>query len=187
MRILIFESVDKTRRTIVDIDPECLETQLENDLGFVEVIPMTDPNSLVRIYFDIDEPNTSIDPLNSILELLCDRFNCAKEDWAIASAHRIDKLSYHIVSKIKSISIFDLREETKFLKSKHSAFDTKLLYFGIMDSYECGYFRLPNQSKQVLNKVAPPFKIQSGSIRDFFVTHHTVLLLSVYNAIANPA
>jgi hypothetical protein len=176
MKVLIYESVDKKTRTIKNISPEVLETELQEDNGLVEVIPMTDPNTYIRIHFDIDIYNINVDPIESIIEKICDYFNCTKLDWAIGTSHRSDKYSYHVVSRKFCMSIQSLRTVTKMFHTFFSEIDTRHLYFGIQDELECGYYRLPNQSKRVLNKQGPPIKIEYGHIRDFFVTDTTGLV-----------
>jgi DNA-binding Lrp family transcriptional regulator len=171
MKILIKESVDKRIRTIVNIEPNMLETLLEKDLGFIEVIPMMDPNANVRIYFDIDQYDVSFDPLNDVLNEINQIFDCRSDEWAIASCLRETKRSYHIVSRTKQISIRELRRISHKLSEKYKCVDTKHLYYSILDDIECGFFRLPNQTKKGINKESPPLTIISGSISDFFITN----------------
>jgi hypothetical protein len=64
----------------------------------------------------------------------------------------------------------ELRVLTKNCAREYSVFDYRGLYFGIQDEMECGYFRLPNQSKKNINKEGPPMEIIAGNVRDFFVT-----------------
>lgn len=171
MKILIYETPDKKHRTTVDIEWNVLERYLTKDLGWFEVIPMTDPYSYVRVFFDIDHINNSDDPLDEILSLISSHFNCDYSDWAIASSHRENKRSYHIVSKKYCIQLKKLRETTKLFHSKMSSFDENVLYFPLADKEQSGYLRLPNQTKYTIHKQAPPLKIESGSIREFFVTN----------------
>ena len=177
MKVLTYESLDKKTRTIKNISPEVLEIELQEDNGLVEVIPMTDPKRLVRIYFDIDIYDTKIDPIEKIMNIICEYFNCPTEDWAIGTCHRESKLSYHIISRKYCVSIQTLRDITGRFHKIVPAFDTRHLYFGIQDELECGYYRLPNQSKKALNKEGPPVKIESGYIRDFFITYTDGLVL----------
>jgi hypothetical protein len=177
MKVLTYESLDKKTRTIKNISPEVLEIELQEDNGLVEVIPMRDPKNLVRIYFDLDIYDITIDPIQDILQAICYHFNCLKEDWSIGSSHRINKLSYHIVSRKFCISIQLLRDITHMFSKLFPAFDTRHLYFGIQDELECGYYRLPNQSKHVLNKVGPPIKIEYGNMREFFITYTDGLIV----------
>lgn len=170
MNVLTFESTNKLHKKIKTISFYEAEKILETDNGLIEVINMRDPTRFVRIYFDIDESDTTSDPLNKAISMLCDRFQCNRQNWAIATANRNTKLSYHIVSKISSIRISDLRRITLDLEREFPVFDSKILFFGIDDPYESGYFRLPNQSKHVINKVGLPFRIIEGELKDFFVT-----------------
>lgn len=171
MKILIYESLDKKKRIIANIEPNILEKLLDRDFGLIEVIPMVNPNTNVRIYFDIDQYDVSFDPLNDILYEINRIFNCTNDEWAIASCIRETKLSYHIVSKTNKIMIKDLRIITKRLSETYNCIDTKHLYYSILDDTECGYFRLPNQTKRVINKKSPPLIIISGCISDFFITN----------------
>ena len=171
MKVLIQESVDKKTRTIKSISPEVLEIELQEDNGLVEVIPMTDPNLLIRVHFDVDIYNVDADPFERIMEDLCHRFQCSKSEWAVGTSHREDKLSYHILSPKYSMTISGLRNITRDLHKVFPEIDTRHLYFGLQDELECGYYRLPNQSKKALNKKAPPIKIEQGRIDNFFVTH----------------
>jgi len=181
MKILINETVDKKTRTIINLDKQELIDRLAEDLGYVEVIPMDDVNSYVRIYFDIDQPDVSDDPLEKVLGMISSKFACEKDSWSIASSHRSDKLSYHIVSNKFATQLKTLRRVTRQLKADYSVFDDKVLYFGLCDDLECGYFRLPNQTKRALNKNAPPLTIVRGTIEDFFITDVQSLVLSCYN------
>jgi len=170
MKILINESVDKKTRTIINVDKQELINRLATDLGYVEVIPMDDVNAYVRIYFDIDQPDVTDDPLEKVINMVSAKFACEKDTLSIASSHREGKLSYHIVSNKFAIQLKTLRRATRQLKTEYSVFDDKVLYFGLCDELECGYFRLPNQTKRALNKNAPPLTIMSGIIEDFFIT-----------------
>ena len=176
MKVLIYETADKVHRTIVDIEWTALERCLNKDLGWFEVIPMKNPYSYVRVFFDIDHINNSDDPLendplDNILTLISSHFNCDFSDWAIASSHRENKRSYHIVSKKYCIQLKKLRDITRLFHSSMSSFDENALYFPLKDKEQSGYLRLPNQTKYTIHKHAPPLKIESGTIRDFFVTN----------------
>lgn len=170
MQILINETVDKKTRTIINLDKQELINRLAEDLGYVEVIPMDDVNAYVRIYFDIDQPDVRDDPLTKVIDMISSKFSCEKDSWSIASSHRPDKLSYHIVSNKYAVQLKTLRRVTRQLKAEYSVFDDKVLYFGLLDALECGYFRLPNQTKRVINKQAPPLTISRGIVEDFFIT-----------------
>ena len=170
MKILTYESKNQKERTIVEMTVSELENELKEDKGFVEVIPMRNHNHLVRIFFDIDQKNITEDPLEKAMKIIYNFTGCDANSWAIASCHRSDKLSYHITSKTHCISIKELRELTKKCSKEYSVFDYFGLYFSIEDDMECGYFRLPNQSKKIINKTAPPITVLSGKVSDFFVT-----------------
>lgn len=170
MKILVDESVDKKTRTIINLDKQELIKRLADDLGYVEVIPMDDINTYVRIYFDIDQPDVSEDPLAKVIDMISSKVSCEPNTWSVASSHRPDKLSYHIVSNKYAVQLKTLRRMTRQLKTEYTVFDDKVLYFGLCDPLECGYFRLPNQTKRVINKNAPPLTIVSGIIEDFFIT-----------------
>lgn len=170
MKILTYESKNQQERTVVEMTESELEKELEHDKGLIEVIPMRDHKILVRVFFDIDQPNVSEDPFEKVMEIINKKTGCHKEDWAISKCHRINKLSYHIVSKTHCTSVKELRVLTKKCAREYSVFDYRGLYFGIQDEMECGYFRLPNQSKKSINKDGPPMEIITGNVRDFFVT-----------------
>jgi hypothetical protein len=170
MKILTHESKDQQERTVVEMTESELEGELEDDKGLIEVIPMRDHKILVRVFFDIDQPKVSEDPFEKVMQIIYEKTGCRKEDWAVSKCHRIDKLSYHIVSKTHCISVKELRVLTKNCAREYSVFDYRGLYFGIQDEMECGYFRLPNQSKKSINKDGPPMEIIAGNVRDFFVT-----------------
>lgn len=175
MYILTHESEDKKHRRIEKIAHDVLEKSLEEDKGYIEVIPMRDPNIYVRLYFDIDQYDTTKDIINDIIHEMSNEFKCSESDWAIASSNRPAKTSYHVTSTKYCVTLSSLRVVTKKLAKVYPCIDTRPLYFGISDAYECGYFRLPNQSKIAINKAAPPLKIIKGKIRDFFVTYVTEL------------
>ena len=170
MKILTYESKNQKERTIVEMTESELEKALEEDKGLIEVIPMRDHKTLVRVFFDIDQPNVSEDPFEKVMEIIKEKTGCEAGDWAISKCHRSDKISYHITSKKYCISIKDLRTLTKKCSREYSVFDYKGLYFGIDDEMESGYFRLPNQTKKAINKDSPPMNIVSGKVSDFFVT-----------------
>ena len=170
MRVLVYENTNKTRRIIKDLPIDDVVKELESDNGLIEAISTHDSRILVRLFFDIDEYDMSNDPLNEALRILCVYFGCSKEDWAIATANRPDKYSYHIVSKTSCSTLRNLRDVTKELNLISNVFDVRMLYCSINDTDECIYFRLPNQSKQIINKVSPPLHILYGRISDFIIT-----------------
>lgn len=168
MYILFQENADKTKRVIQNMSSKDVLTLLESDNGCIEVIPMTDPNSNVRIFFDID--STDKLDIDLIVKHLSNVFGCNIEGWAIAESNRASKYSYHVVSTKYKITISELRNITKQLQTIYPCFDDRCLYFSIFDELECGYFRLPNQSKKGIRKDAPPLRIIKGELSDFFVT-----------------
>lgn len=176
MNVLSYESPDKKNRNIFSIQRDELIERLKLDEGLIEVIPMRNPYILVRPYFDIDCIGNKADPLTDILETISETFQCNTDDWAIASAHRDTKLSYHIVCRKYKVTLQYLRFATKQILKKHPSIDEKCLYFSLTDDLESGYFRLPNQSKKSIHKESPPLKILHGNIEEFFVTDVKSLL-----------
>ena len=163
------------KQTIVDIPLNKVHALLEKDNQYVEVIPMFYNNQLLRIYVDIDSCN--IEPstvLSSALAALNAEFRTVDGDWAVCSCHRPDgdkfKVSFHILSKIYCMQLENLRKCMLRLKEKVPCIDTTVYWFFMDLPYDEGFFRLPNQSKDSINKSAPPLKIECGEIRDFIVT-----------------
>jgi hypothetical protein len=170
MNVLIYESLDKKVRRFQYIRREDILERLKVDDGLLEVIPMRNPNILVKPYFDIDDSNPETISLSDILKMLSLEFQCEESDWVVATAPREDKISYHIVSKKYKTTVSKLRDISKRLARKTSVIDDKCLYFAISDELESGYFRLPNQSKKTINKNSPVLKVLVGNIEDFVVT-----------------
>jgi len=170
MKILLSESVDKKIRVFKEIPYETVVENLIHDNNWIEVIDAYDPNNKVRIYFDIDGYRLEEDPLQKTLEELNTTFNCSNEDWAISCGNRKDKFSYHIVSKKYCIQLSDLRNITTRLHSKFKWIDHTLLFIDMFAIDEYLFFRLPNQSKNSINKSAPPMKVIQGELKDFIIT-----------------
>ena len=176
MRILSSETKDKASRVIRAIAVDELLDQLREDRGYHEVIPMIDSNVLVRIYVDIDcysgSPSSTV--LYMALQALNDRFKLTDNDWAVCSCHRMEcdlyKTSYHIISRRHSIRLNTLRSIMNKLKLTVNSIDTTVYFFDMNDRGDNGFFRLPNQTKDSINKPSPPLKIESGDLSDFLVT-----------------
>lgn len=170
MKILLSESIDKKIRVIKEIPYETVMENLIHDNNWHEVIDAYDPNNKVRVYFDIDGYKLEEDPLQKTLEELNTTFNCSNEDWAISCGSRDDKFSYHVVSKKYCIRLSVLRNITTHLHSKYKWIDCTLLFINMFAIDEYLFFRLPNQSKDSINKPAPPMKIIQGELKDFIIT-----------------
>ena len=56
------------------------------------------------------------------------------------------------------------------LKLTVNSIDTTVYFFDMNDRGDNGFFRLPNQTKDSINKPSPPLKIESGDLSDFLVT-----------------
>ena len=56
------------------------------------------------------------------------------------------------------------------LNREFDAIDTSVYWFDMNDHHDNGSFRLPNQSKNSINKPGPPLKVETGDLRDFLVT-----------------
>jgi len=167
MRILISETKDKEIRKILDIPKQHLIKLLESDYGYHEVIPMEDPKILLRIYFDIEDYDTK-DMLNEILTILNNIFQTTNDDWSISCGTRANKISYHILSKKYKMSLSSLRRLAEKINKPY--IDTTAYWFSMEYSYDEGSLRLPNQSKNSINKEGSPMKILQGDIQDFFIT-----------------
>jgi len=174
MKILVSESSDKENRNVIDIPKNHLTHLLKIDNGYHEVINMIDPNVMLRVYFDIEEYHKGdfIDILSEVLELLNGIFNTTNDDWAICDGSRFTekdfKTSYHILSKKYKMSLNDLRKLTTTLDKSY--IDTSAYWFSIHYGKDEGSLRLPNQSKNGINKDGAPMTIVQGNISDFFVT-----------------
>ena len=172
MKILVKESIDKKTREILDISKTELLEKLKINHGYIEIINGFDDSALIRIFFDYDY---DIEMLDDLIVKLCEYFSCEKSDWAISCGSREDKVSYHIFSRKFCTSIRNLRNIYKELQPKFKCIDTVVMYFSIEDEDESMYLRLPNQSKDAINKDAPPMKIIQGQMEDFLVTDITNL------------
>jgi hypothetical protein len=65
----------------------------------------------------------------------------------------------------------DLRLFVNKLATTPRMFDHTIYYLSSLTvSNEFGYFRLPNQSKNSINKPAPPMRVIQGDIADFIVS-----------------
>lgn len=174
MKILVKESIDKREREIVEISKSDLLSKIQDDFGYLEVIDLADNNSCIRVYFDIDS-STHYDVLPNLLPALCKYFQCDEKDWAISCGNRPEKMSYHILSRKFSMKIRNLRKVHSLFKKDFPCIDSTVLYYRIDDEAECGYLRFPNQSKDSINKPAPPMKILQGDISDFLVSDTELL------------
>lgn len=170
MKVLKYESCDKTCRIIEDVDINEVSSLLTSDNGLVEAISTHDSRILVRLFFDIDTYNMKNDPLNEAILILNNFFRCSTDQWAVATSSREDKYSYHIVSRSNCCTLRDLRQFTQNLNSISDIFDPRMLCCSLDDPYECIYFRLPNQSKKVIHKSSPPLKILSGELLEFVIS-----------------
>ena len=168
MRVLTFESADKQTCTFKDISNEDALSMMKDDHGLVEVIDAYNQNNRVRAYFDIDAYNIP-DPLEQVLAEINAVFKCNTTDWAICEGSRDNKISYHLLSTRFSITLKQLREITFALHKKIPAIDYTLLCISAVANHELLFFRLPNQSKHVLNKKGTPMRIVQGELADFIV------------------
>jgi hypothetical protein len=169
MKVLASESHDKQVQNILEIPYEDVLKGIENDQNWHEVIAAHDPKVSVRAYFDVDCAQKE-DPLKIALEVLNSEFKCDDADWAVSSGSRPDKFSYHILSKKHCLPLQDLRRLTFKLNAEHAWFDVSAICISMTASHENLFLRFPNQSKDSINKPAPPMKILRGNLKDFFVT-----------------
>jgi len=142
------------------------------DHGWHEIIPMYDSGIPIRIFFDIDwdRDRESSDLLQQTLSTINLRFSTVDDDWAIASCHRDDKLSFHILSRRYTITLHQLRTVAKELVAAGlSWIDTSAYWYQPHDRQEYGSLRLPWQSKGAVNKVGPPIRIEFGEPADFLI------------------
>jgi len=128
---------------------------------------MHNPNDELRIFFDID---ADIDDTELVKTTIVNILRTIGGEWAICSSHRKNKTSFHFYSKDYKTTLFKLRDLTKKLAKESSWFDVTILYFNIMDAMEHGYCRLPNQSKNAVNKTAPPLILEEGTLADCLIT-----------------
>lgn len=177
MRILIAETPDKKVKSILEIDREVLLTELQQDHGWHEVIPMYDSNAPIRVFFDIDAFNKEPSALlEETLKVLHSFFHTMNEDWAIASCHREKKVSFHIVSRRYKCSLKQLRDIAMSLHGQAPWIDESAYWFSPEDRTEEGSLRLPNQSKGAIHKEGPPLVVEQGELAEFIVTDLTGLV-----------
>ena len=69
-----------------------------------------------------------------------------------------------------SQGIGNLQTLQRKLYKEHKCIDFTVLHVSIADETECAFLRLPNQSKDGVNKPAPPMRILQGELCDFLVT-----------------
>jgi hypothetical protein len=169
MRILLSESTDKQRHVFGEKTKDEVLAMIREDHNLHEVVDMHDPSKYVRVYFDIDA-HVGKATLDDVLKVVCDYFQCTPADWAISDGCRETKISYHILSKKFRIRIQDLRVLAKELNKTLRVFDETVYVFTLTSPHEYGYLRFPNQSKDSINKPAPPMRVLQGDLSDFFVT-----------------
>lgn len=160
------DSIDIERPQLLDILTK------REDRCWAEILPTRNARTLLRVYFDIDAKRPAKDApvvLSAILKRLNAGFNCSTEDWAIASCHRSNKVSFHIVSRRYMTTVGMLRRVGYHLRYFYRWIDTSVY------SYQWGTsggsaMRLPWQSKNAKHSKAPPFIIESGEEADFLIT-----------------
>jgi len=174
MKILLSEAKNKLTREIIELSREEVLEGMVKDQGWVEVFEMYYPSSTVRLFFDVDALRLECKAPENILDLSLKAINATfgttDADWAICCGSREKKVSYHILSKRYKITLEALRKVAAKLKSQHSWFDDTLLYISLESNHELGFLRLPNQSKDSINKPAPPMTILQGDLADFLLT-----------------
>lgn len=167
MKVLVKESLDKKTRTILNIDKTELLKKLNDDNGYHEVICCRNPDSKIRVFFDYD---WNKDFLDTFMKVICEKYHCEQSDWAISCGTREGKVSYHILSKKFYTTIRLMIKIIKQMKKEYPYIDDTILNVDMFDDTECAFMRFPNQSKDGVNKPAPPMKILQGELSDFFVT-----------------
>ena len=170
MKILLSEAKNKLTREIIELSREEVLEGMKTDQCWIEVFEMYYPYTNVRVFFDIDGEGDSNTILEQSLKTLNSEFGTTGVDWAISCGSRGKKVSYHILSRIYRITLEKLRNLAKKLHTVHPWFDESLLYISLESNHELGFFRLPNQSKDSINKPAPPMMIVQGDPADFLVT-----------------
>jgi hypothetical protein len=181
--MLILCNETSETRTFTELSSNELEVFLQEDRGWHECINMHDPSIMLRVFFDIDCRNSTYSSefvRRTCIDILCQEFQCGEDDWAIASCNRENTISYHILSRIYKISLEDLRKLTFKLHDICPYFDHSILFFDLTETFEYGFCRLPNQSKHNIGKPGPPFSIEQGVIKDFFITSEEILRLETY-------
>ena len=167
MIILVKETAARKVRTLLEFSKEELLEKIKDDNGYHEGICCRNPNTIIRVFFDYDWDKEGLEDL---LKTLCEEMNCEKTDWAISCGTREGKVSYHILSKKFCMSINNLRILHRKLHKEHKCIDFTILHVSMTDETECAFLRLPNQSKDGVNKPAPPMRILQGELCDFLVT-----------------
>ena len=117
--------------------------------------------------FDIED-YTNVDMLDDVLCSLNSIFNTTNNDWVISCGSRMTKISYHIISKKYKMNLNELRILARKIDKPY--IDTSAYWFSINYPYDEGSLRLPNQSKNSINKDGSPMRILQGEIQDFFIT-----------------
>lgn len=168
MKILVSETLDKSKREFIDLSYEEVLAGIEKDNGWHEVIDMFDANYEVRMYFDIDAINIDKDlVLRQTLDKLNRRLGCGDSDWAICDGSVDKKVSYHILSRKYKCTIADLRHF--FASLGLGWIDSTVYWYERNEPYDQAYFRFPNQSKASINKMGSPLRILQGDLCDFFI------------------
>jgi len=175
MKILTSESADKSTRTFIELPIQDVVSGMNTDNGWFEVIDMFDPESEIRIYFDIDTckhdkeyvKRTTLDSLNM-------RLGTVDSDWAICQGHRDNRVSYHILSKKYKCSLRALRDFGLALDLPW--IDKSVYWYDHTEQTDINYFRLPNQSKTSINKPGGPMLIEQGSNEDFLIMNTEFLV-----------
>ena len=170
MKILLSEAKNKLTREIIELSREEVLEGMVKDQGWVEVFEMYYPSSTVRLFFDVDAATAQENILDLSLKAINAQFGTVDADWAICCGSREKKISYHILSKRYKITLDALRKVAAKLKRQHAWFDDTLLYISLESNHELGFLRLPNQSKDSINKPAPPMTILQGDLADFLVS-----------------
>jgi hypothetical protein len=175
MRILVSESPDKQTHQVLTVSVDQLLGLLESDHGLHEIIPMCDPDRIVRPFFDVDVSDGDLDSgevLDTVLTRLNTVFDCSDGCWAIASRCRPGKISFHLVGHTRTVSLRELRRIAAGADLKDLVDDT-VYWPPLWNTAEEGSFCLPNQSKDGINKEGGPLVVLQGSLRDFLVTEVT--------------
>ena len=169
MKILISETLDKSRRTFCTLTVEEVRKGIEQDNGWFEVIDMYDPDAYVRIYFDIDAYDTMDKEYvkQTVLSTLHSYFSTKDEDWAICFSPNAKKISYHIFSRIYKCTLRTLRALVKQMNMKW--IDKSVYYYDRKEPTDEAYFRLPNQSKHSIHKEVAPFRMEQGDLHECLI------------------
>jgi hypothetical protein len=172
MRVLYSETPDKSARSFLTLTKDALLERIKMDHGYHECIPMMNDN-IVRVYLDIDAGGDNPAAiLRNALDILNSRFDADDADWAVASCNRqeaIYKISYHILSRKYCMKLSALRILAKTLNSM-VPLDFSSYFPYNNDHEDNGYMRLPNQTKNSINKPAPALIVEAGDLWDFLIT-----------------